>query len=67
MLPCMQTGPAPDLCCDVTRARLVERLNEISERRRQLQATESALAAWLGGDAVTPPIRGHQQDNEGEG
>ena len=51
MLPCMRAEPAPGLCCDVTRARLVERLNEISERRRQLQATESALAAWLGSGA----------------
>ena len=53
MLPCMQPEPAPGLCCDLTRARLVDRLHEISERRRQLQATETALAAWLSREATT--------------
>ncbi|MFB6437655.1 MerR family transcriptional regulator [Streptomyces sp. NPDC056411] len=48
MLPCM-TSDADDerRCCEVTRARLTERLNEITERRAQLQRTERALTAWL--------------------
>ncbi|WP_462418821.1 MerR family transcriptional regulator [Kytococcus sp. Marseille-QA3725] len=48
MLPCMESDPAPEVCCEVTRARLAERLGDIRERREQLQTTEDALAEWLG-------------------
>ncbi|MCG7310847.1 MerR family transcriptional regulator [Brachybacterium sp. ACRRE] len=53
LLPCLDEGPAdaaaddPRRCCEVTRARLDERLTEISDRRRALQRTEEALSAWL--------------------
>ncbi|MGW3008353.1 MerR family transcriptional regulator [Streptomyces sp. NPDC001219] len=48
MLPCMTSGTDDDRrCCEVTRARLSERLDEITERRIQLQRTEHALTAWL--------------------
>lgn len=52
MLPCMEPRPAPELCCEVTRARLVERLGEIRERRQQLEVTEGALADWLDAGAT---------------
>lgn len=53
MLPCMDSEPAAELCCEVTRARLTESLREIRERRRQLGVTERALAAWLSPDGAS--------------
>ncbi|MDH6279884.1 MerR family transcriptional regulator [Prescottella agglutinans] len=48
MLPCMADDSEDDRrCCEVTRARLTERLHEITERRIQLQRTEHALTTWL--------------------
>lgn len=48
MLPCMEPESDDELkCCTVTRSRLNARLEQIRERRAQLQSTERALDEWL--------------------
>lgn len=47
MLPCMIPEDDDRRGCPVTTARLIRRLEVISERRAQLEATEQALTAWL--------------------
>lgn len=56
MLPCMQPDAEDDRrCCDVTRARLTQRLTEIRDRREQLRRTEEALSPWLAAPVEPEP------------
>lgn len=55
MLPCMEPVIDEELrCCAVTRSRLAIRLAQVAERRKQLERTERALAAWLDLDDAEP-------------
>lgn len=48
MLPCLTPTVEDDRrCCAITRGRLRRRLQDVQQRRQQLQRTEAAIADWL--------------------